>query len=150
MVFAASKCQRCILEGDKTHAGDSYALCSGAHRLGNGDRDQTLGGSCSGLERGSGVAGIGHRQIRPKRGKFFVYAGLVEMVRRQGIRSPKLFSHFLACGPGAGGITEVIKGCTLRRHQCTSTRTTRSARERTCNSGGRIWSGRHDRLLHSK
>ena len=68
--------RRCwSLAGEKYHKGDPYKLWSGACCLGDGGGEQALGGSCGGLERGSGVAGGGNCQLWPKHGNFFIMSG---------------------------------------------------------------------------
>ena len=63
-----------------------------------------VGGSGS-LEVGSGVAGGGHHQLRPKIGKLISDVGFADMVRYQGIHAPKRRASCPLCGTGfRGGI----------------------------------------------
>ena len=107
-------------------------------------------GGCSGLEIGIGVEDRGDFQLWPKRGKFLADNRFAEMVRCWCIRYLKRRTFCILRGAGTGGGTNVSRGHTLRRPQCTVTRTTRRVRGRACDSGGGLWDSRHDISLPTK
>ena len=85
----------------------------------------------SGVEREGRMAGRGLCQLWPKRGKFMGDDKAAEIVRRQGIHSPKQQSHYHASGTYSTEIKELRGGNTDGGYQLEDTRTEQRAGRRT-------------------
>ena len=120
----------------ETKLTDRIHMRQGLRRLVDSGGYQALGGSSGSLEGRCRVAGGGHRQLRPKRGKLLAEVGIAEIVRRQGVNSPKRRAICPSRRTGIVGSSKENGGNTVREPKRKAEVNARQQGRRYSNSAG--------------